>query len=130
MSAIDDRPVQGQMLAAVSSSAVQILADYTGRGPTKARTYMFDDLLVILLRDTLTKGERRLHETGEGGFVLDARRRFQTAMQADLTAMVEELTGRSVLGFMSANHLDPDLGSELFVLEPQRAPGTEADARG
>src|SRR5438067_4581333 len=122
MSAVDDRPARGLMLSAISSSAVRILADYTGRGPTKARTHMLDDLLVILLRDTLTKGERRLHESGEGGFVLDARRRFQTAMAHDLTAMVEELTGRRVIGFMSANHLEPDLGAELFVLEPQPAP--------
>jgi uncharacterized protein YbcI len=119
MSANDDRAARGQMLAEVSSSAVRILADYTGRGPTKARTYLFDDLLVILLRDTLTKGEHRLYESGEGGFVLDARRRFQTAMQQDLTTMVEKTTGRTVLGFMSGNHLDPDLGAELFVLEPQ-----------
>ena len=126
MSANDDRAVRGQMLAAISSSAVQILADYTGRGPTKARTYLFEDLLVILLRDTLTKGEHRLYESGEGAFVLDARRRFQTAMQHDLTAMVENATGRTVIGFMSGNHLEPDLGAELFVLEPQPSTDTAA----
>ena len=37
-------------------------------------------------------------------------------------SMVEELTGRSVIGFMSGNHLEPDMGAELFVLEPQLAP--------
>jgi uncharacterized protein YbcI len=127
MSANDDRAARGQMLATVSSSAVRILADYTGRGPTKARTYLFEDLLVILLRDTLTKGERRLYETGEGNFVLDARRRFQTAMEHDLRAMVERTIGRTVIGFMSGNHLEPDLGAELFVLEPQPSVATTAD---
>jgi hypothetical protein len=36
----------------------------------------------------------------------------------DAIASVEELTGRTVTAFMSANHIDPDLAAELFVLEP------------
>ena len=31
---------------------------------------------------------------------------------------IEELTGRKVIGFMSDNHIDPDLAVEVFVLEP------------
>jgi uncharacterized protein YbcI len=36
--------------------------------------------------------------------------------------MVEELTGRTVVGFMSDNHANPDLGVEVFVLEPNGRP--------
>jgi uncharacterized protein YbcI len=50
--------------------------------------------------------------------VLNLRRRWQSAMQTTLSRDVEELTGRRVVGFMSDNQIDPDLGAEVFVLEP------------
>jgi uncharacterized protein YbcI len=56
--------------------------------------------------------------------VLDLRRRWQRVMQADITRDIERLTGRKVIGFMSDNHIDPDLAVEVFVLEPRR-PGEE-----
>jgi uncharacterized protein YbcI len=39
-------------------------------------------------------------------------------MRLELSREIEELTGRKVIGFMSDNHLDPDLAVEVFVLEP------------
>ena len=50
--------------------------------------------------------------------VLDYRAEFQAAMREDAIASIEELTGRKVMAFMSANHIAPDLAAELFVLEP------------
>ena len=38
--------------------------------------------------------------------------------QADVSREIEQLTGRKVIGFMSDNHIDPDLAVEVFVLEP------------
>ena len=54
--------------------------------------------------------------------MLDLRRRWQRVMQADLSREIEELTGRKVIGFMSDNHIDPDLAVEVFVLEPLPPP--------
>jgi uncharacterized protein YbcI len=81
---------------------------------------------MILFGDVLTKGERKLAEKGEGDAVLQMRHRFQKAMQGDLTTMVEEQTERKVVAFMSGNHIDPDLGVEVFVLEP--VPGADQAA--
>ena len=75
-------------------------------------------LVVVLLEDTLTKGERRLVAQGRDIRVLDYRAEFQAAMREDAIASIEELTGRKVTAFMSANHIDPDLAAEHFVLEP------------
>jgi uncharacterized protein YbcI len=66
----------------------------------------------------LTKGERRLVAKGRDIRVLDYRAEFQAAMREDAIVSIEELTGRKVTAFMSANHIDPDLAAELFVLEP------------
>jgi uncharacterized protein YbcI len=108
----------GQLTAAISNTVVQALRRTTGRGPTKARTTMGDNGVFVVLQDSLTHGEQTLTDAGEGKAVLDLRRRWQTVMQTDLCAEIEELTGRKVIGFMSDNHIDPDLAVEVFVLEP------------
>jgi uncharacterized protein YbcI len=109
----------GQLAAAISNSVVQTLAETTGRGPTKAKTTLGQNGVFVVLQDSLTHGERSLTDAGEGEAVLDLRRRWQRVMQKDMTARIEELTGRTVIGFMSDNHIDPDLAVEVFVLAPE-----------
>jgi len=50
----------GELNAAISDSIVAAFADYTGRGPTKARTSIRDDVVLCLLQHTLTRGEKSL----------------------------------------------------------------------
>ena len=108
----------GQLAASDLHHGRQALARTTGRGPTKARTTLGDNGVFVVLQDSLTRGEHTLADAGEGEAVLDLRRRWQRVMQADLSKEIEQLTGRKVIGFMSDNHLDPDLAVEVFVLEP------------
>ena len=112
------RTVEGQLSAAVSNAVVQCTREYTGRGPTKANTLIGNDMIVTRLEDTLTKGERSLADSGKGDMVIDIRRCFQTTMRDELVAEIEKLTGRKVIAFMSDNHIEPDMGVEIFVLEP------------
>jgi uncharacterized protein YbcI len=107
----------GGVASAISTAAVRLLADYTGRGPTKARTVLDRQLVVIVFGDSLTKGETTLASSGQADLVLEIRHRFQNAMQDELSAAVELQTQRKVIAFMSANHIDPDLGVEVFVLD-------------
>ena len=122
-STFDDRPTGGTLTAAISNAVVRILSEYIGRGPTKVRTSIRDDVILVLLHDTLTKAERSLLAAGEGQFVLETRIRFQSTMRHDFIAAVEMLTERKVIAFMSANHLEPDMGAEMFVLEPRAESG-------
>jgi uncharacterized protein YbcI len=115
-----DRPNGHSTSAEISNAVVHLLSEYTGRGPTKARTYINDDLISVVLRDTLTKGERSLIANGSIDVVLDARKAYQAAMKQDLIAVIEKYSGRSVLAFMSENHIDPDIAVESFVLAPQK----------
>jgi uncharacterized protein YbcI len=107
--------------AMISTAAVQLLHEYTGRGPTKAKTMINDNVVAVLLADTLTKGERKLVENGHADRVLELRHDYQRVMRDDLVALVETQLDRKVIAFMSQNHIDPDLGVELFVLEPEEA---------
>src|SRR5688572_2000245 len=114
----DGRTDGSSVPAAISNAIRQLVAEYTGRGPTRARTSIRDNVVVVLLEDNLTKGERRLVTKGRDHRVIDYRREFQDAMREDAIESVEQLTGRKVAAFMSANHIDPDLAAEVFVLEP------------
>jgi uncharacterized protein YbcI len=108
--------VDGSIAAAVSNGVVGIVREYTGRGPTKARTTITDELVVVVMGETLLKAERSLVASGEEDMVLITRRKFQATMREELTALVEAAVGRHVIAFMSDNHLEPDLAVELFVL--------------
>jgi uncharacterized protein YbcI len=105
----------------ISTATVQLLHEYTGRGPTKAKTVINDDLVTVLLADTLTKGEQRLVDNGLADRVLQLRHDYQLTMRDDLVAIVERQLGRRVIAFMSQNHINPDLAVEVFVLEPAEA---------
>jgi uncharacterized protein YbcI len=101
----------------ISTAAVQLLHEYTGRGPTKAKTLINDDVVTVLLADTLTKSERKLVDSGRSDRVLQLRHDYQLTMRDDLIAIVERQLVRKVIAFMSQNHIDPDLAVEVFVLE-------------
>jgi len=113
--------------AAISNALVHIQREYVGRGPTKARTSIRDDAVLVILRDTLTKAERSLIDAGNADQVLQMRHSFQRAMREEMVAAVEQITGRTVIAFMSDNHIDPDLASEVFVLQPPAPAGTSLD---
>jgi uncharacterized protein YbcI len=114
-----DPTTTGSQGLAISNLIVRLLSDYTGRGPTKARTHFNENLVTIVVQDLLTKGERSLIRDGKQELVLETRRAYQQTMGEDLTAGIEEITGRQVIAFLSANHLDPDLAIESFMLAPQ-----------
>ncbi len=117
----------GPLASAISNKVVRVMSERTGRGPTRARTYIHDDLISVVVQDTLTKAERSLVGDGNDEIVLSMRKAFQDAMRLELVAGVEELTGREVIAFFSANHIDPDAALESFLLAPVARTGSEAD---
>ena len=113
-----DRTSGGKLATAISSVVVQVLRQYTGRGPTKSRTYLNDELISVVLGGTLTQAERALIADGNSDLVLSNRTAFQGIMSADLIAGVEELTSRTVIALLSDDSLEPDVKLESFVLAP------------
>jgi uncharacterized protein YbcI len=91
---------------------------YTGRGPVRARTTIDDNIIVCVLAATLTKAEQQLVENGKEKVVLRGRRAIQDTLEDEAIALVEELTDRDVVAFVSNNHIDPDIAVETFILAP------------
>ena len=112
----------GSLNVAISNAIVSLMRQYAGRGPTKARTTIRENVVLVMLEQTLTKAEQSLIAHGREDTVMEIRRAFQDAMRDESSDRVAALTGRRVLAMMSANHLDPDLAAEIYVLDgpPER----------
>ena len=118
-----ERATGGSLYAAISNAVVGVVHEYTGRGPTRARTSIRDNVVVVVLQETMLKAERSLIADDKADLVVQMRRSFQQTMRADMSAAVSELTGREVIAFMSDSHLEPDYSVEVFVLAPDGAEG-------
>jgi uncharacterized protein YbcI len=112
-----DQLTGGRLNAAIARGVVHMHSRFVGRGPTKAQAFFHGNVIVVVMRDTMTKSELSLVADGRGDAVLEMRKALQRTMEPDLVAAVETLTGCMVVAFMCANHVEPDLEAELFVLD-------------
>ncbi len=107
----------GHLAEQISTRFVQLIKEHGDRGPTKCRTYIDDDLVIVLMRGGFSRLENTLFEDGKWLDVRTTRQTFQDTMEGRFTAVVEHLTGRQVSAFMSASHQQPDMQIEMFVLD-------------
>lgn len=114
-------------LAAISREIVVLLKDLTGRGPTKAKTYVHDDCVVLLLREGHTRSEETMFQAGGARGVAQGRVDMSETIRAPLIEVIERHTGREVVGFMSSSQQDPDLLSFVFVLDTSPLLGAEEE---
>jgi uncharacterized protein YbcI len=108
----------GQLLAAISNRMVGMLHDYYGRGPSNAKTYVLDDMIIVVLRGCgFIPLEQTIMDSGEPERVLAMRKDFQRLMAGRFQRVIEELTGRAVVAFVSRGHFEPDITMEIFFID-------------
>jgi uncharacterized protein YbcI len=114
-----DRPVaaRGELLKQISNAMVGLKKNLYGKGPVKAKTFINDNFVFVVLEGGLTQNERTLLDAGEANMVRTYRLRFQEVVSEQATGAVEELTGRKVVGYHSQIVFDPDRAFEIFVLD-------------
>jgi uncharacterized protein YbcI len=110
-------PALGPLLAEVTNAIVQLHSSHYGKGPTRSKSYLLDDVLVCVMRDVFTTVERTLVEAGEHDKVRETRLAFQDAMKDRFTKAVEQVVGRRVLGVASQVLVDEDVAIEVFLLD-------------
>jgi uncharacterized protein YbcI len=122
-------PLTGQaLLDAVTEGMVELHERYHHRKPVTAKTQLLgDDLLVCVLGGVYTDVEKTMIELRKHTVVQETRSDFQSAMEHKFIEVVERLTGRKVLAFISNSHVGPDLEMELFMLADPIA--DDADSR-
>jgi uncharacterized protein YbcI len=108
----------GQLLSEISTGIVKLMREHYGRGPLKAKTYALDDIIVCVLRGAgFTALEQTIMESGDGQRVIAMRENFQEMMAERYKTMIEQLTQRKVLAFLSQAHVEPDLTLEVFFID-------------
>src|SRR6476620_9486818 len=115
-----DPKALGETRATISKAIVRLQAEYYGKGPTKAKTYIVDDLVVVVLEESFTRAEKTLAERGEREAIQHIRRRFQQQMAENFTSVVEQATGRKVRVFLSETDIEQDVSVETFLLAEDR----------
>jgi uncharacterized protein YbcI len=120
-----DRSSLGEMRATISNEIVRLQAEYYGKGPTKAKTYIVEDLVVVVLEESFTRAEKTLAQRGEREAIEHIRRRFQQQMVDEFTSVVEQATGRKVRVFLSETNIDEDVSVETFLLADERTDMTD-----
>lgn len=81
----------GRLNAALANELGKLIADFAGRGATRSRAFVAEDVVVCLLEDGATKGEQNIAAAG--------------------------LTGRNVVAFLSQAHVEPDITMEIFFMD-------------
>jgi uncharacterized protein YbcI len=108
----------GPLLAMISTRIVGILREHYGRGPMKAKTYQLDDIIVVVMRGSgFTPLEQTIMDSGEPERVIAMREDFQRVMATRYKETIKELTGRSVVAFLSQAHVEPDITMEIFFVD-------------
>ena len=108
----------GDVLTTISDGMVALLKEFYGSGPSRAKSYYEDDLVVCVLRGGFSRVEQTLLDGGRGQAVIQQRMEFQEVMRQRFAKVIEDATGKRVIGFMSGNQQDPDLMCEVFILAP------------
>jgi uncharacterized protein YbcI len=109
----------GTLRQEISATMVGLYKEHHGEGPTRCRTYLHPELVIVVLGGGYSAAEQTLFAAGKWYEVREARQIWQDSMQARFVDAIEGLTGRNVAAFMSANRQDPDVSVEMFVLETE-----------
>ena len=109
--------VPGELMQ-VSRAMGTIYKEQFGRGPRVAHShYAGRDIIICVLEGTLTAVEQSLVRLGEVRELQNIRQLFQNATEETFRTAVEKITGRKVVSFMSANDIEGDTASEIFIFE-------------
>jgi uncharacterized protein YbcI len=113
------RPLAGgHLLASISTAIVAIMREHYGRGPMRAKTYVLDDIIVCVLRGSgFTPLEQTIMDDNGADRVVAMRHEFQRMIAGRYTQVIEQLTGRHVLAFLSQAHVEPDITMEMFIID-------------
>ena len=116
--ASEDTGEAGAIRESIQREIVKLHKEFMGRGPIKTKLYLHDDSVLVVMFNGHTTGEQTLLEGGGRRAVAQTRVDMSESIRARFIEVVERLTGREVVGFMSSSQQGPDLLSHVYVLRP------------
>ena len=123
---VEDRSRQA---VEISNQLTRSHREHFGRGAGNVKTVIQKGFVITFLEDIYTPFEKTLISGGHEQLVVDCRFAFQQMMRDNYIEIIETVTGRKVRAFLSQNHIEPAIATEMFVLEAED--GDEAsDVKG
>jgi len=113
------------VLSKISTEVVRTLKESFGKGPVKAKSYLLDDFLLVVMRGGATVAEQTMLERGHGDLVRQFRQTYQNEMGDSLIAKIESLTGRKVINYQSQVLFDPQIVIEIFFFASEGNGGAD-----
>lgn len=109
---------KGMIEAEICEAVIRFEKEYMGRGPSDARTYIIDDMILVRLKGVLTKGEEQLSRNDQGFMLVkELRTKLLENARPLLEAIVYDVTGLKVRSL----HTDISTATGerviLFILE-------------
>jgi uncharacterized protein YbcI len=92
----------GEAEAALVNAIIQFEKDDMGRGPTEARAYIVEDMIIVRLKGVLTPAEIRLAKMSDGHVLIkQVRRRLLQSSRPMLEEIVQGIIGSPVISLHS-----------------------------
>ena len=119
---------RGEVEASLANAIIQFEKDQLGRGPTEARVFIIEDMILVRLRGVLTPAEVRLAQTADGhGLIKQVRRQLLEGSRPLLEAIVEERTGSQVVSLHT--DISAKTGERIIVFALAENLGTRFDRK-
>jgi hypothetical protein len=108
-----------ELLGRLSRETALIQKDTFGKGPVAVRSYLFDDLLLVVMRDGLTVAEKTMLEFGQGDLVRQFRQTFENEMTEPLRRYGRGGDGTQGTDLPEPDHVQPRCRHRDFRLRPR-----------
>jgi uncharacterized protein YbcI len=93
---------KGQMEAEISTKIIQFEKEHMGRGPTEAKTFILEDMVLVRLKNVLTPAEHQLAKTHEGkGLIKQVRVQLFENARSLMEELINSVIGASVVSIHS-----------------------------
>jgi len=123
MTGVADAESDRGRLAAISDALVRLHARHYGKGPSRARTFILDDVALSLLYDPFTTVEKTMLRHGNADAVRDNRLLFYRTLEGEFRSAIEDLGGRRTSALLPQISVEPPVVGLLFLLQPADAGG-------
>ncbi len=116
---------RGELEARITEAMIKFERDFMGRGPTEAKTYVFDDLVLVRMKGVITRAEHHLASgdpTGRGRYLIKQSRTELLEKAKDIVVgLVEGETGVKVISMHTDISIKAGERIILFTLEKKIA---------
>jgi uncharacterized protein YbcI len=109
-------PTRGQLERSLAQRIQAFYRQHLGHQPSKVSCQLFDDKVVIIIEDSLTRTEQLLADEGQDKLVEQVRASLDEAIEPQLRELIEETLKVSVTDLLSDATLETGRTGTIAVL--------------